>query len=205
MSKKLTLLIATTNPGKIAELSEMLVPTGIEVVGLDRCPDVVEVEETGSTFSENARSKAAGYSRQTGLPALADDSGLEVAALGGRPGVLSARYGGDDLPFAEKIRLLLAEVNAAGSDDRSARFVCSIALASSDGEIIATTEGVCDGILTVEPRGKGGFGYDPIFIPDGYDLTFGELSGAIKAQISHRKRAFSQIMPVLGRFFGLLT
>jgi len=205
MSPEPKLLIATMNPGKVAELREMLGPTGIEVVGLDVFSNIVDVQETGSTFEENARLKAIGYARQTGLVALADDSGLEVAALDGRPGVLSARYGGDDLPFPGKIRLLLNELDATASADRSARFVCSIALATREGEIIATTEGICDGHLIGEPRGNGGFGYDPIFVPDGYDRTFGELSSAIKAQISHRGKAFSQIMPILGRFLGHLT
>jgi XTP/dITP diphosphohydrolase len=205
MSEPRKLLIATMNAGKVAELRDMLASTDIEVVGLDVFPDVVEVEETGATFEENARLKASGYASQTGLPALADDSGLEVTALDGRPGVLSARYGGDDLPFAEKIRLLLVELDASGSEDRSARFVCSIALASADGEIVTTTSGVCNGHLASAPRGQGGFGYDPIFVPGGYELTFGELSSAVKAQISHRWKAFSQIMPILRRFFSIST
>jgi XTP/dITP diphosphohydrolase len=205
MSSPRTLLIATTNPGKVAELREMLARTGIEVVGLDAFPDAVDVDETSDTFAGNARLKAIGYAMQTGVPSLADDSGLEVAALGGRPGVLSARYGGEDLPFADKIKVVLAEVNATNSADRSARFVSSIAVASAGGKIVGTTDGICEGRLADSPRGKGGFGYDPIFVPDGYDETFGELSSAVKAQISHRARAFSQIMPILGRFFGHLT
>ena len=204
MSLERTLLIATMNPGKVIELQAMLAPLGISVAGLHAF-DVPEVPETGTTFVENAVLKASGYARATGLPALADDSGLEVAALGGRPGVLSARYGGDDLPFAEKIRLLLAEVEASGSADRSARFVSSIALASTDGKIVATTDGICDGDLAQFPRGSGGFGYDPIFVPEGYAETFGELSGAVKAQISHRASAFLHIMPILRRFVGIST
>jgi XTP/dITP diphosphohydrolase len=205
MSHDRTLLIATLNPGKVQELREMLASTGIGILGLDSFPGVTEVEETGTTFEENARLKAAGYALQTGLPALADDSGLEVSALAGRPGVLSARYGGDDLPFADKINLLLAELDASGSHDRSARFVCSIALASADGAMVSITEGLCTGHLARNPRGDGGFGYDPIFVPEGYEQSFGELPDAIKAQISHRARAFSQIMPILRRFFGIST
>lgn len=205
MSRQRTLLIATMNAGKVAELRAMLAPTDIEVLGLDAFLHAVEVEETASTFEENARLKAAGYAVQTALPAVADDSGLEMTALGGRPGVLSARYGGDELPFAEKIQLLLAQLEASGSEDRSARFVCSIALASAEGEIVATTSGICYGHLASAPRGQGGFGYDPIFIPEGHDLTFGELAPAIKALISHRGRAFSQIMPILRRFFSIST
>lgn len=198
------LLIATMNPGKVAELGEMLAELGITAVGLGAFPNVRGVEESGSTFLENARLKASNYAIQTGLPSLADDSGLEVATLGGRPGVHSARYGGD-VSFPERMRLLLDELKASGSTDRRARFVCSIALASADGQIVATTEGICNGRLTDEPHGNGGFGYDPVFVPDGYEMTFGELSSAIKAQISHRKRAFSQIMPFLRPFFGVST
>jgi XTP/dITP diphosphohydrolase len=205
MSSPPTLLIATSNPGKVTELRDMLAQTGIEVVGLDAFPDAVEVKETSDTFAGNARLKAVGYATQTGLPSLADDSGLEVAALGGRPGVLSARYGGEDLPFADKMHLLLAEVDAAHSEDRSARFVSSIAVASAGGKIVGTTEGICEGRLADSPRGNGGFGYDPIFVPDRYDETFGELSAVMKAQISHRARAFSQIMPILRRFFAIST
>jgi XTP/dITP diphosphohydrolase len=205
MSLDNTLLIATMNPGKLKELRAMMDPFGIRVLGLHSFPGITEVAETGTTFLENAVLKATEYALKTGLAALADDSGLEVTALGGRPGVLSARYGGEDLPYPEKIRLLLKEVDACGSMDRSARFVSSIALAASDGEIVATTDGICMGHLAESPRGGGGFGYDPIFIPDGYKETFGELSSAIKERISHRARAFSQIMPILRRFFGIST
>lgn len=205
MSREKTLLIATRNPAKVTEITDMLTPIGITAVSLAAFEGICEVEETGGTFAENAVLKARGYALQTGLAALADDSGLEVAALGGRPGVLSARYGGEGLAFPEKMSLLLHELETSGSTDRSARFVSSIALTSSEGEIIASEDGTCDGHLAFEPRGEGGFGYDPIFVPEGYDRTFGELSGAIKAQISHRSRAFSRIMPILRRFFGVLT
>ena len=203
MSARKRILLATTNPGKIAELGSMLGALPVEVVGLDAFGDLREVAETGATFEENARLKAAGYALQVGLPAIADDSGLEVAALDGRPGVLSARYGGEDTTFAEKIRLLLAEVDAAAAPDRRARFVCSIAVAGADGSIRYTAEGECRGVLAQAPRGEGGFGYDPVFVPDGYDETFGELPDAIKAKISHRARAFSHIVPFL-RVFGAI-
>lgn len=199
------LLIATGNKGKIAELGEMLRTLGVEAVGLDQFPSVAEVAETGSTFAENAVLKAAGYARATGLAAIADDSGLEVAALNGRPGVLSARYGGDDVPFSRRMRLLLDEIEASRPGDRAARFVCAMAFVHPDGEIEALVEGACDGLVASAPRGTGGFGYDPIFIPAGYGKTFGELSYDVKARISHRSRAFSLIMPVLARFFGLST
>jgi XTP/dITP diphosphohydrolase len=200
-----TLLIATNNPGKVDELRGMLGNWPVEMVSLPTIGDVAEVDETGETFLENARLKAAGYAQATGLPALADDSGLEVAALDGRPGVLSARYGGEGTPFAKKIEMLLAEINDSGAQDRSARFVCAIALASPDGEIIATTEGICEGSLAEKPRGSGGFGYDPVFMPRGYTNTFAELSRGIKGKISHRAHAFSQIMPILRDYYGVMT
>ncbi|HEV7700181.1 MAG TPA: RdgB/HAM1 family non-canonical purine NTP pyrophosphatase [Pyrinomonadaceae bacterium] len=199
------LLIATNNQGKVEELRGMFAGSSIEVVSLAAFGNIPEIEETGATFAENARLKAAGYALATGLPALADDSGLQVAALGGRPGVLSARYGSEVSSFAQKIEMLLAEVLASGSQDRSARFVCDITLASPNGEIVATKEGICDGLIIEKPRGSGGFGYDPIFMPLGYEKTFGELSSAIKSQISHRARAFSLIMPILRDYFGILT
>lgn len=191
------LLLATNNAGKLAELARLIDGTGIELVGLDSFPAVPEVEETGTTFDENARLKARGYALQTRLYALADDSGLEVRALGGRPGVLSARYGGIGTSFADKMAMLLTELDLTGQDDRTARFVCSIAIARPDGDIIHTVTGRCDGQIASAPRGPGGFGYDPIFIPDGFDQTFGELPVETKQQISHRARAFEQIIPFL--------
>jgi XTP/dITP diphosphohydrolase len=199
MSEQKRLLIATSNPGKVRELRAMLEGLPIELVGLDQF-DVEEVAETGSTFRENAELKASGYARQTGLPALADDSGLEIAALGGRPGVLSARYGGDGLGYDKKMEMLLAEIEESGSQDRSARFVSAVAVADVSGNILDTKVGTCHGLLAPRPRGSQGFGYDPIFIPDGYDQTFGELSDEIKAQISHRARAFREIIPFLRHF-----
>jgi XTP/dITP diphosphohydrolase len=203
MLKKL--LIATNNSGKVAELSAMIEDIPLEIVGLDSFADLIEVEETGDTFDENARLKAVGYARQTGVTALADDSGLEVAALDGRPGVLSARYGGVDIPFAEKINLLLDELAQTGNKNRRARFVCSIAITAPSGEILFTANGICNGRIAQNPRGIKGFGYDPVFIPDGHEMTFGELSGDVKHKISHRGKAFLQIMPFLRHFSGVLT
>lgn len=194
------LLIATNNAGKIAELREMLSGVPLEILRLDDFDDVIEVEETGDTFDENARLKAVGYAQQTGVMALADDSGLEVAALGGRPGALSARYGGVDAPFSEKIDLLLGELGQVGDEDRRARFVCSIAIANASGEVLFTTNGICDGRIAKYPSGTEGFGYDPIFIPDGHKVTFGQLSAREKHKISHRGRAFLQILPFLRHF-----
>lgn len=203
--KSTDLLIATNNAGKVRELSELLSGFPLNLNRLADFDGVVEVEESGSTFEENAALKAKGYALQTGMLALADDSGLEITALGGAPGVLSARYGGDTTPFDEKIAMLLSELENAASRDRSARFVCVMAIANPMGEIEFTAEGICTGTLTMNPRGTGGFGYDPIFIPDGFDRTFGELASDIKQQISHRGRAIRKIIPFLRGFYRYLT
>jgi XTP/dITP diphosphohydrolase len=194
------LLVASNNAGKLIELGEMLEGLPIELVPLARFPHLEEIAETGSTFAENARLKAAGYARQTGLTALADDSGLEIAALDGRPGVLSARYGGIDSGFDKKMARLLEELANVPDKFRRARFVCSIAVASSTGRIMHQAAGICNGLIASQPRGNRGFGYDPLFIPDGYDRTFGELSGAVKSKISHRANAFRTIIPFLRDF-----
>jgi XTP/dITP diphosphohydrolase len=195
------LLIATNNIGKVRELREMLADLPVEIVGLDQF-QTEEVDETGTTFAENARLKAVGYSLQTRIAALADDSGLEVDALGGRPGVLSARYGGEGVGFDKKMEMLLAELERSGSENRRARFVSAVAIADETGNILETKLGTCEGRIAQFPRGSGGFGYDPIFIPDGYDKSFGELSDEIKSQISHRARAFREIIPFLGHFMA---
>ena len=196
------LLVATHNLGKLAELRSLLAELHIELIGLSGFENVTEVEETGLTFIDNAKLKAIGYARQSGSFAIADDSGLEVDALNGRPGVLSARYGGD-VGFDEKMQLLLGEMDKSQNHSRAARFVCAIAIAAPDGGILRTTEGVCPGNIAAEPRGNGGFGYDPLFIPDGFEETFGELSGTVKQKISHRARAFEQIMPFLRDFIAV--
>jgi XTP/dITP diphosphohydrolase len=202
-SARPTLLIATKNEGKLRELRGLTADLAVEIAGLDSFPDAVEIDETAATFAGNAALKAAGYAMQTGHITLADDSGLEVEALGGRPGVLSARYGGGGTPFSEKMKMLLAELEKTGSTDRRARFVASIAIADETGAIIHTAEGICQGSIAEAPRGTGGFGYDPLFIPDGYDKTFGELPDAIKQEISHRTRAFLKIVPILRAFVAI--
>ena len=194
------LLIATSNPGKVNELKGFLDGASFELLSLTDFSAITEVEEIGRTFDENARLKASGYALQTGLPALADDSGLEVEGLGGRPGVLSARYGGASTSFTEKMAELLVELSETGNSNRRARFVCSMAIADARGEILSAAVGICDGKLAFEPRGIHGFGYDPLFIPDGFDQTFGELSEGVKREISHRSRAFAQIIPFLRHF-----
>ena len=197
------LLVATNNHGKLGELRDLLSGLPVNLGSLLDCGHFDEIEETGSTFAGNAVLKASGYARQAGLLAIADDSGLEVAALGGRPGVLSARYGGADISFAEKMEKLLDELDRSGSSERNARFVCAIAIADATGNILYITEGICAGKIATVPRGNNGFGYDPLFVPDGFDQTFGELSEAIKRKISHRARAFEQIIPFLRDFIAV--
>jgi XTP/dITP diphosphohydrolase len=186
------LLVATRNEGKVREFAEMLAEFDLELRRLSEFPDVPDVEENGATFRENAALKARAYSRQTGLWTLADDSGLEVDALGGAPGVFSARYAGDRASDAQRNRRLLAELEKVGGRDRRARFVCVIALASPTGDEMNFFTGLCEGTIMDEPRGTGGFGYDPLFVPEGYAQTFGELPAEIKNHISHRARALRE-------------
>jgi XTP/dITP diphosphohydrolase len=191
------LVIATNNPGKLAEVRRLLAELPVELFSLNDFDHLTEVAETGSSFEENARLKAAGYALQTGLPSLADDSGLEVAALEGRPGIHSARYGGPDTGFDEKMAELLTELDDAGDHTRTARFICAIAISNAEGNVLFTTDGICQGRIAERPRGNQGFGYDPLFIPDRFEQTFGELADEVKGKISHRARAFEKIIPIL--------
>jgi XTP/dITP diphosphohydrolase len=189
------LLIATSNPGKVAELASMLNGLNFRIIGfsdLTGTPPIVE--ETGSTFQENALLKAEYYHRLTGLLTLADDSGLEVDALGGRPGVYSARYGSEGMSSAEQIELLLDEMKDIPDEQRTARFVCSVAIVeiSAGKEIKQLFEGRCEGLIARQVRGSGGFGYDPIFIDEKTGRTFAELTPEEKAARSHRGKALQQ-------------
>jgi XTP/dITP diphosphohydrolase len=197
------LLIATNNAGKVRELHELFSGMPIKLRSLGDFPGITEIDETGSTFLENAMLKAKGYAAQTGLMALADDSGLEVAALDGAPGIYSARFAGENTGFDVKIDRILSLLAEEKNQDRSSRFVCSMAVADATGEIRFTAEGICEGVIAFSPRGNGGFGYDPIFVPDGFDLTFGELPDPVKQQISHRARAFCEIMRFLRGFIAI--
>lgn len=183
------LLLGTRNPGKIKEITTILEGEGWLFSSLRDFADVGPAVEDGLTYADNAIAKAQFYAAATGLLALADDSGLEVAALGGAPGVYSARYAGDNATDADRRQLLLAELAKVDSGDRRARFVAAVAIASPDGEVLNVSEGICEGTITFEPRGNSGFGYDPLFVPDGYDQTFAELPDAVKNRISHRARA----------------
>ena len=197
------LLIATFNRGKFHELKDMFARMPIELRSLSDFENLLEVEETGLTFAENAQLKARSYAQQTGMIAVADDSGLEVEALGNRPGVFSSRYGGQETTFAEKMAKLLEELDSTGDSHRRARFVCAIAVADPGGNILHSVEGICTGKIAAKPRGSGGFGYDPLFVPEGYDRTFGELTLTVKRKISHRARAFDEIIPFLLDFIAV--
>lgn len=184
-----SLLLGTRNPGKVIEITSILAGSGWSFSSLQEFPRVGEAEENFVTFAENAIAKAQFYASATGLFALADDSGLEVAALGGAPGVFSARYAGANASDADRRALLLSELNKVGDSDRRARFVAVVVIAAPNGEILHVSEGICEGTITHAPRGTGGFGYDPLFVPDGYNQTFAELPDITKNLISHRARA----------------
>lgn len=184
-----SLLLGTRNPGKLKEITSILHDCGWSFSSLREFPNVNTAEESGDTYADNAIAKARFYAMATGLCALADDSGLEVAALGGAPGVFSARYAGENASDADRRELLLAELANTSSPDRRARFVSVVAISAPDGQVVNISEGICEGTITFAPRGDGGFGYDPLFIPDGYSQTFAELPDAIKNLISHRALA----------------
>jgi len=187
-----TLVLATHNQGKLREIKELLADRQIEVLsaaalGLD------EPEETETSFTGNARLKARAAAQATSLPALADDSGLVVEALNGNPGIYSARWAGPEKDFAMAMQLVEQKLAESGSDDRRAHFICSLSLVWPDGFDV-TVEGRVDGTLVWPPRGSNGFGYDPMFIADGYDQTFGEMDPALKHAIGHRADAFDQLL-----------
>jgi XTP/dITP diphosphohydrolase len=187
----LELLIATGNPGKRREFAYLLADVPLRLRTLAEFPHVSEVEETGTTFAANAVLKAQAYCRETGLWTLADDSGLEVAALDGAPGVHSARYAGAGTSDEARRQKLLLELARIGDATRRARFVCVIALARPAESNLQLFTGVCEGHIAHAARGEHGFGYDPLFVPDGYAETFGELSDETKQHISHRARALA--------------
>ena len=191
MSALRQLLIATSNKGKLVEIQKVLSDIPISLFDLGNFPAIELMAETGSTYVENASLKAIGYAAQTGLLTLADDSGLEVDALGGAPGVRSARYTGESASDAERIDSLLAALAFVDDSERSARFVSAVVVANSKREILNVSVGKCEGRIALAPRGNEGFGYDPVFIPDRGDLTFAELKPEIKNRMSHRARALA--------------
>lgn len=184
------LVLATHNEGKVREIRDLLAPFKIDVVSAGSL-GLPEPEETGTTFRANAELKANAAAQAAALPALADDSGMCVDALGGAPGIYSARWAGPTKDFALAMKKVEQEVG--DSPKRGAQFVCALSLAWPDGHV-DTFEGVLDGKLAFPPRGTRGFGYDPIFIPNGYDLTFGEMEPQEKHDMSHRAKAFAQLV-----------
>ena len=189
MSEKFVL--ASHNPGKIKEMSAILAQFGVEVVSPRELGITVDVEETGTTFAENAMLKAKAICAASGLPAIADDSGLCVDALNGGPGVYSARYGGEGLDDRGRYMLLLN--NMRGQTTRAAHFACAIACAFPNGDTL-TAEGRCDGTIAFAPMGEGGFGYDPVFFVPEKAKTFGQLTAEEKSAISHRGRALESFV-----------
>ena len=197
------LLLATRNPGKLAELQRLLssaVP-GVEVVGLRDVPEYPEAPETGATFEDNALLKAREAVRYTGLPAVADDSGLAVDALNGMPGVLSARWCGRHGDDAANTALLLGQLADVPDERRGGAFVCAAALVTPEGTDYVL-ERQWRGSVAREPRGSNGFGYDPVFVPDGLSVTAAELHPAEKDARSHRGQAFAALIPVLAEALG---
>jgi XTP/dITP diphosphohydrolase len=183
------LVVATSNPGKLREMQEYLVGLDWE---LQLKPKELDIEETGTTFIENACLKASQVAKALGEWAIADDSGLAVDALNGAPGLYSARYGSCDRDRNER---LLRELD--GIANRQAKFVCAVAIASPDGSIVIQTEGICQGEILNEPRGSGGFGYDPIFYVPDLNQTFAQMPPELKRKVSHRGKAFEVLIPKL--------
>ncbi|MBN1269216.1 MAG: XTP/dITP diphosphatase [Kiritimatiellae bacterium] len=193
------LVLATRNPHKLREIREIFALPGLEIVSALDFPDVPEVVEDGDTFQENAIKKAMVLAMATKHWALADDSGLEVDALGGEPGVRSARFAGEPVDYEANNRRLLELLK--DESNRRARFRCVLALSSPGGRV-QIVEGTCEGTITREARGSSGFGYDPLFVPDGYSRTFAEMDAAEKNKLSHRARALEKAREKWGGILG---
>ncbi len=199
MSQKLVL--ASKNKGKLREIKRLL-PQGIEVLLLSDFGDIPSAEETGQTFLENAYQKASFYSSLLKLPVISEDSGLCVEALGGEPGVFSARFAGQNASDEENVKKLISKLRKLGLSSSPAEFVSFAFLAFPDGKGL-WSEGRLKGKVITEPRGKGGFGYDPIFIPEGFSKTLAELSVEQKNRISHRGKAFERLSGIISKIFSL--
>ncbi|NWF53721.1 MAG: XTP/dITP diphosphatase [Syntrophaceae bacterium] len=192
-------VIATRNPGKLREIDALLAPLGLRILSLANFPEIPEIIEDGRTFEENAAKKAVAVAAHTGRIAIADDSGLTVDALQGRPGVFSARYAGEGATDAERYRKLLEEMSGILKEKRGAAFVCAIAVSSPEGKT-ETVVGLCRGEISLAPRGNHGFGYDPVFYLPDLGKTMAELEPEIKNRISHRARALEKLKQVLPNF-----
>ena len=191
MFRRQTLVLATHNPDKQAEMNAVLLDLGLDVIGLDQYPEIDDIPENGTTLLENALIKARAVHLKTGFPALADDTGLEVDALHGAPGVYSARFAGEDATYQDNVKKLLSVMAGVSRQNRTARFRTVVALIDSDTEL--WTEGIIEGLITRDQRGSGGFGYDPIFEAADTGKTFSEMSAAQKNEISHRARALQKM------------
>ena len=191
MFRRQTLVLATHNPDKQAEMNAVLSDLDLDVIGLDQYPEIDDIPENGTTLLENALIKARAVHLKTGFPALADDTGLEVDALHGAPGVYSARFAGEDATYQDNVKKLLSVMAGISRQNRTARFRTVVALIDSDTEL--WTEGIIEGLITREQRGAGGFGYDPIFEAADTGKTFSEMSAAQKNEISHRARALQKM------------
>ena len=191
------LVLGTGNRHKVAELKEMLPQESLRFISLADIANSIDVNETGETFAENARLKATEQARHLGRWVLAEDSGLSVDALGGRPGVFSARFAGTHGDDEANNRLLIHELNSIPNDRRGASFTCHIAVANPSGHVVLEATGICRGVIAKAPSGQGGFGYDPLFIIPEYHLTFAQLGTAVKNVLSHRSRALRQLVPHL--------
>ncbi len=194
------LVLATTNKGKVAELRSLLAELPVEIVGLDHFTNVPEVAETGTTFLENAALKAKAIGEFTGALALADDSGLEVDALGGEPGVYSARYGEPGWNDRQRFEHLLEKIKGFPATERAARFQAAVAFYDPAGQVLETATGAVEGQIIDEPRGSNGFGYDPIFFLPEYGQTMAEIGSQHKNELSHRARAVKALLPLLRNY-----
>ena len=193
------IILATRNSGKVKEIEAILHGLDVELLSLQDFPNVPELIEDGTTLEENALMKARQVFEATKIPALADDSGLEVFALTMQPGVYSARYAGEHVSYEDNNQKLLRELQTIPASERGARFRCVAAFVNSTTQ--KTTEGICSGTIIQELRGAGGFGYDPLFVPDGYTQTFAELPTEIKNSMSHRAQAFASMKEFLRKYF----
>jgi len=192
------ILIATMNTGKLLEYERLLAEVpGLELETMAALPEAIDVVEDRDTFRGNALKKAMKIATVAGMPCLADDSGLEVDALGGGPGVYSARYAGEGSTDSENNAKLLDELSGIADDERTARFQCAIVIVDQSGRELAMAEGACEGRIGSEPRGSHGFGYDPLFVPEGYAQTMAELGPETKNEISHRAKAAAKLVPIL--------
>ena len=200
MSRRRKLVLATHNSHKKTELNTLLAPLGISIVGLDDFPQIGDIEETGTTLLVNSLIKARSVHQITGLPSLADDTGLEVDALDGAPGVYSARFAGENSTYEDNVNKLLSKLDGVTAEKRTARFRTVIAFVDGKRELFS--EGIIEGLITVEPHGHEGFGYDPIFLPETERKTFAEMSQKMKNQISHRGRAMARMQIKLNNYFN---